>query len=190
MEYSATLRGALVMYGFCCTIYSSDCECSPVLNCSLVPSWKSGLQALNPFTPKSDQFQISPAASPVIIHHIVWRIQLFIALLRCKIIILPILTTSLIYCSLKGCENVLFELGSERVKAFIAKHKISDKRDSEEKRKNKRIKNSVSHGGGCLSLGHLAAQYHSDRTRANRSAGNVTPPPPPPSRPSCILSVP
>ena len=70
---------------------------------------------INPFTPKSDQFQISPAASPVIIHHIVWRIQLFIALLRCKIILLPILTTSLIYCSLKGCENVLFELGSERV---------------------------------------------------------------------------
>ena len=70
----------------------------------------------NPFTPKSDQFQISPAASPVILHHILWRIQLFIALLRCKIIILSILTTSLMYCSLKGCENVLFELGSERVK--------------------------------------------------------------------------
>ena len=69
--------------------------------------------SVNPFAPKSDQFQISPAASPVMIHHMEWRIQLFIALLRCKKIILPILTTSLIYCSLKGCENVLFELGSE-----------------------------------------------------------------------------
>ena len=51
---------------------------------------------VNPFTPKSDQFQISPAASPVILHHILCRIRLFIALLRCKIIILSILTTSLI----------------------------------------------------------------------------------------------
>ena len=32
-----------------------------------------------PFTPKSDQFQISPAASPEILHHAVWRIWLFIA---------------------------------------------------------------------------------------------------------------
>ena len=27
----------------------------------------------NPFTPKCDQFQISPAASPAILHHAVWR---------------------------------------------------------------------------------------------------------------------
>ena len=33
----------------------------------------------NPFTPKSDQIQISPAASPVILHHTVWRTWLFIA---------------------------------------------------------------------------------------------------------------
>ena len=33
----------------------------------------------NPFTPKSDQFQISPAASPEILHHTVWRTWLFIA---------------------------------------------------------------------------------------------------------------
>ena len=38
------------------------------------------------------------------------------ALLRWNMIILPILTTSLILFSLKGCENVLFELGSERDK--------------------------------------------------------------------------
>ena len=33
----------------------------------------------NPFTPKSDQCQISPAASPEIYHHTVWRSWLFIA---------------------------------------------------------------------------------------------------------------
>ena len=32
--------------------------------------------------------------------------------------VLPILTTSLIHFSLKGWENVLFELGSERVNVF------------------------------------------------------------------------
>ena len=34
---------------------------------------------VSPFTPKSDQFQISPAASPEILHHTVWRTWLFIA---------------------------------------------------------------------------------------------------------------
>ena len=34
---------------------------------------------VNPFTPKSDQFQISPAASPEILHHTVWRTWLFTA---------------------------------------------------------------------------------------------------------------
>ena len=34
---------------------------------------------LNPFTPKSDQFQISPAASPEISHHTVWRTWISIA---------------------------------------------------------------------------------------------------------------
>ena len=32
----------------------------------------------NPFTPKGDQCQISPAASPQILHHTVWRTWLFI----------------------------------------------------------------------------------------------------------------
>ena len=35
--------------------------------------------AVYPFTPKSDQCQISPAASPEILHHTVWRTWLFIA---------------------------------------------------------------------------------------------------------------
>ena len=34
---------------------------------------------VNPFTPKSDQLQISPAASPEILHHTVWRTWVFIA---------------------------------------------------------------------------------------------------------------
>ena len=34
---------------------------------------------LNPFTPKSDQSNSSPAASPAILHNTVWRIWLFIA---------------------------------------------------------------------------------------------------------------
>ena len=41
----------------------------------------------------------------------------FHCLLRWKMIILPILTTSLIYFPSNGWENVLFELGSERVMA-------------------------------------------------------------------------
>ena len=52
-------------------------------------------RVFNPFTPKSDQVQISPAASPEILHNRVWNM-----------IILPILTTSLIRFSLKGWENV------------------------------------------------------------------------------------
>ena len=35
--------------------------------------------AINHFTAKSDQFQISPVASPVTLHHTVWRTWLFIA---------------------------------------------------------------------------------------------------------------
>ena len=76
---------------------------------------QSWIGSFNPFTPKSDQCQISPAASPEILHYTVWRTWVFIALLRWKLIILPILATSLVHFSLKGWENVLFELGSGRV---------------------------------------------------------------------------
>ena len=44
-----------------------------------------------------DQLQISPAASPEILHHTVWRT--FHSLLRWKMMILPILTISLIHLS-------------------------------------------------------------------------------------------
>ena len=48
--------------------------CSKCVKC-----WTLWLTELNPFTPKSDQFQISPTASPEILHHTVWRTWFFIA---------------------------------------------------------------------------------------------------------------
>ena len=38
-----------------------------------------GRPGLNPFAPRSDQFHISPTASPEMLHHTVWRTWLFIA---------------------------------------------------------------------------------------------------------------
>ena len=45
---------------------------------------RQSLNFFNPFTPKSDQLQISPAASPEIKHHLVWRTWLFIAYAQMK----------------------------------------------------------------------------------------------------------
>ena len=50
----------------------------PSVNTSATFSNISASPALNPFTPKSDQIQIFPAASPEILHHTVWRTWLFI----------------------------------------------------------------------------------------------------------------
>ena len=80
------------------------------------PDYKGAAAELNPFTPKSDQVRISPVASPVILHHTVWRTWLFIAYSDWKRILVPVLTISLIQFSWNGWENVLFELGIERVK--------------------------------------------------------------------------
>ena len=55
------------------------------------------LTAVNPFTPESDQCQISPPAAPEILHNTVRRTWLFIALLRLKTIIIQILVTSLMH---------------------------------------------------------------------------------------------
>ena len=85
-------------------------------------AWSRGTQQRWTATcppPKSDQVQISPVASPVILHHTVWRTWLFIAYSDWKMILVPVLTTSLIHFSWKGWENVLFELGSERVKKVV-----------------------------------------------------------------------
>ena len=60
-------------------------------------------ERVNPFTSKSDQFQISPAASPETPHHTVWRAWLFIAYSD-----ETWLSTNCHY--LTFWENVLFEL--------------------------------------------------------------------------------
>ena len=53
----------------------------------------------------------------------------FHSLLRWKMIILPLLTTSLIHFSLKGLENVLFDIGCERVQKHKGGHvQSTDKR--------------------------------------------------------------
>ena len=68
------------------------------------------------FTPESDQVQISPAASPaVIFHHTLWRTWLFLAYSDDKRLCYQLFIASLVNSSIKGWENVLFELGSERV---------------------------------------------------------------------------
>ena len=79
--------------------------------------WTSNL--INPYTPKVDKYQISPAASPDI--YITTGFMKNLAsnsLPEWKIIILLILTT--LYCTFelfKGWVNVLFELWSEMVNA-------------------------------------------------------------------------
>ena len=70
----------------------------------------------NPFTPESDQCQNSPAASQEIWHHTVWRTWLFIAYSDEKWLYYKFLLHHSYNRFLKGWENTLFELRSERVK--------------------------------------------------------------------------
>ena len=74
------------------------------------------LQCINPFTPESDQCQNSPAASQEIWHHTVWRIWLFIAYSDERWLYYKFSLHHACNCFLKGWENTLFELRSERVK--------------------------------------------------------------------------
>ena len=71
----------------------------------------------NPFTPKSDQCQISPAASPEIRHHTVWRTWLCTAYSDEWRLYNHFSLPHLYISSLKGWENERFELGSGRVKS-------------------------------------------------------------------------
>ena len=71
---------------------------------------------LNPFTPKSDQFRISPSASQEILHHTVWRTWLFIAYSDERWLYYQFSLPHLHVSPQEGWENVIFELGSERVK--------------------------------------------------------------------------
>ena len=64
---------------------------------------------LNPFTPKSDQSEISPAASPEILHHIVKNLA-FHAYLDERFLLLYQFSLSHLYTvSLLGSENLHFE---------------------------------------------------------------------------------
>ena len=79
----------------------------------------SGTYDLNPLTPESDQCQISPAASPEILHHTVRRTWLFIAYSDERWLYYKFSLHHLCIFSLKGLENVLFKLRSERVNLAI-----------------------------------------------------------------------
>ena len=72
----------------------------------------SSYRMFNPFTPKSDQCQISPAGVNRNITSHSMKNLAFHSLFRWNMIILRILATSLIHFALKDGENVLFELGS------------------------------------------------------------------------------
>ena len=70
---------------------------------------------VNPFTPESDQCQNSPAASQEIWHHTVWRTWLFITYSDEKWLYYKFSLHHSYNRFLKGWENTLFELRSERV---------------------------------------------------------------------------
>ena len=72
--------------------------------------------SINPFTPKSDQSQISTAASPGILHCTVWRTWLFVSYKVDRWLCYQVSLHHLYISPLKGWENVLFELKSKRVK--------------------------------------------------------------------------
>ena len=71
--------------------------------------------SVNPFSPESDQCQNSPAASQEIWHHTVWRTWLFIAYSDEKWLYYKFSLHHSYSRFLKGWENALFELRSERV---------------------------------------------------------------------------
>ena len=79
--------------------------------------------AINPFTPKSDQFRISPAAPPEILHHTARRTWLFIAYLDEIWLHYQFALPHLYISPLKSSEKVLFELGSGRVNPFTPRFK-------------------------------------------------------------------
>ena len=76
---------------------------------------------INPFTPEGDQCQNSPAASQEIWHHTVWRTWLFIAYSDEKWLYYKFSLHHSYNRFLKGWENTLFELRSERVNPGLNK---------------------------------------------------------------------
>ena len=94
----------------CIKNVSKNHKCERPKSCSLVASWR-----FNPFTPESNQCQNSPAASQEIWHHTVWRTWLFIAYSDEKWLYYKFSLHHSYNRFLKGWENTLFELRSERV---------------------------------------------------------------------------
>ena len=86
----------------------------------VAPFGNPALPTINPFTPQNDQFQISPAASPEILHHTVWRTWVFIAYSDERWLYYQFSLPHFIHFSLEGWENVLFEVGSERVSSLLS----------------------------------------------------------------------
>ena len=66
----------------------------------------------NPSTPESDQCQISPTASPEILHHAVWRTWLFITYSDERWLYCKVSLPHLYNFSLKSWENVLVNISS------------------------------------------------------------------------------
>ena len=64
--------------------------------------------AFNPLTPESDQCQISPLALPEILHHTVKENLVFHCILKWKMNILQILTTSLMHFLFKTLGECTF----------------------------------------------------------------------------------
>ena len=81
--------------------------------------WSFEQTRLNSFTPKSCQCQISPAASPEISHHTVWRTWLFIAYSDERWLYYQFLVPHLYIFFLRGWENALIELGTEGVPLHV-----------------------------------------------------------------------
>ena len=85
----------------------SEGECVEVSFPSIAKRLSSG-NILDPFTPESDQLEISPGASPEMLHHTVWRS--FHSLLGWTIIYYQFsVHHEYIILSLGGWKNVLFE---------------------------------------------------------------------------------
>ena len=103
----------------------------PILTSSLI-NFSSNVERMyfvnfgvNPFTPESDQCQNSPAASQEIWHHTVWRTWLFIAYSDEKWLYYKFSLHHSHNRFLKGWENTLFELRSERVEGLVRQLDIS-----------------------------------------------------------------
>ena len=84
---------------------------------------KQGL--INPFTPESDQCQNSLAAPPEIWHHSSMENLTFHSLLRCKVIILQILATSLIQSLFERLGEYTFWASLGQWQIFLSDKQIS-----------------------------------------------------------------